>query len=188
MKLKKLFTKKGMAWSLGTLVGLYLILMGLVGPWYLKSKLVPELSEDFQLETSIEKLNFNPFTNKLTIENLSAKHADEELLGLGKLIVNVDLWPIIWEGGVFLDEVYLENPRAYIEVLEDKSLALLKLLPPPSEELEEASHEEESEFVMPLVEIVKLSISKGYLRFKDSSNPTPFTHEIKDINFDLPEF
>jgi hypothetical protein len=188
MKLKKLFTKKGMAWSLGTLVGLYLILMGLVGPWYLKSKLVPELSEDFQLETSIEKLNFNPFINKLTIENLSAKHADEELVGLGKLIVNVDLWQIIWEKGVFLDEVYLENPRAYIEILEDKSLALLKLLPPPSEELEEASHEEESEFVMPLVEIVKLSISKGYLRFKDSSNATPFTHEIKDINFDLPEF
>ena len=188
MKLKKLFTKKVLTWSFGTLVGLYLILAGLVGPWYLKSKLVPEFSKTFQLKTSIEKLSFNPFINKLTIEKLSAKHEGEELIGLGKLIVNVDLWQMVWEKGVFLDEVYLENPRAYVEILEDKTLALLKLLPPPSQEVEQVTDQEETEFVMPLVEILKLTITKGHFRLKDSSNATPFTQEIKDINFDLPQF
>ena len=187
-ELKKFFTKKCVAITTASLLALYVLTAAVIVPWYAKNRLLPELGKTYQLDVQVEDISFNPFSYKLTVENFEAIHKGEELLGFRKLVVNVEVFDILWNKGLFLEELRLENPRAFIEIGKDRSLSLLKLIPPTEGQVEELEQEEASPFEMPLVEVNQLAILQGHIRFQDLSNEKPYTEEIKDLSFELPHF
>ena len=187
-KFKSLFTIKKI--SLAALASLlfYSLTLGLIVPYYIKGTVIPEQLAKFQLEASVKELSYNPFRQRLTINNFTAKHAGSEYIGFDKIVVNINLTQIILGKGIIFDAFELDHPRLYLERGPKGEINFVKILPKSEATKEVTSNEEKTGFILPTIEFDHFAVNKGSIKFKDLTNTKPFEFALNDLSFVLPQF
>ena len=189
-KLKNFFTLKRSLIIFVIIFSLYSITVGLIVPWYAKSKLIPEQFAKFQLEASVEELSYNPYRQRLTMKNFSAKHQGTEYIGFKEFMININVTDIILGKGLIFDAFLLDNPRLYAERDKEGELNLIKIIPKDllQKKETEAPKESDEAFVLPTIEFNSFAVSNGSIAVKDLTNEKPFEWELNDLSFALPQF
>ena len=150
-------------------------------PMVLKDQLIKNLDENLTQKTSIEKIEFNPFTLKVKVHDF--KIADENnttTISFKKFLVDFALLKSIEKSSISFETVSLKD--AFINVIEEKdgNLNLVKLVK-PKQKIEEQKEETSSSpinFLVSKIELLNANISYT----KEDEN---YTLNLKDINYTL---
>ncbi|MRI35361.1 hypothetical protein EOPP23_20590 [Endozoicomonas sp. OPT23] len=116
---------------------------------------------------------FNPVTLKLDIQTLSlGARKGHPLFGFSNLTVDLS-WQSLREGKVILDFVDIDSPQVDIELLDDGSLNITKILKPVNKSVDqsdEASAESSSSDNPLGILIHTVSLDSGAINFTDYAN------------------
>ena len=173
--------EKGFYW-LCFFLAIYITIGFKLVPNVLKDQLVKNLDENLTLKTSIEKVDFNPFTLEAKIHNLVLKDKDnKEPISFSQLKINIALLRSILEAHISLQEVFLENTT--INVIEelDGSINLTKLLKETKEE-KPKKEEQKSDIKFLISKISLLNMNINYTKQKKDK---PYNLSIKNANYTL---
>tara|TARA_R110001606_G_scaffold74778_2_gene173233 strand:- start:7073 stop:9991 length:2919 start_codon:yes stop_codon:yes gene_type:complete len=168
------------------LIALYLLwvlLVFLVLPGWLRGKGETLLSERLGRTVTIERLALNPLTLSATVENFKIADADTgTLLGFKRLYVNTEFWASLfhwrpWIGRVELDGLDTRLRRAPDGTLnvEDVIARLGESEPPPEPPPDEAEQSKGP----PALTVAYLSLSNGEISVTDAVGEEP-------VNLKLP--
>ena len=149
-------------------------------PIILKEQLIKNLDENLTTKTSIDKVEFNPFTIsakisnfKLLDENNNSDISFKELNIDFALLRSIEKRHISFQN-LFLDELFLN-----IKEEKDGSYNLANLLKPSKEE---DKKEDSSSFDIKFL-ISKIDLKNADINFESLINEKPYKLNLKDINY-----
>lgn len=132
----------------------------------------------------LERIEFNPFTLKLTLFNLHLGEEGQQQLGFERLFLDLE-WSSLWRRELQIAD--LELVRLQTQVLFDKqgelNLSQLFNLPESSEEPVEETDKEPF-----ALSIGRLQLVEGSLRFADQRPAEPIDFLLDSLNFELLNF
>jgi hypothetical protein len=150
-------------------------------PIILKDQLIKNLDENLTTKTSIEKIEFNPFTIALKIHNfkLSDENNNSDI-SFKELDVDFALMRSIEKRHISFQNIFLDE--LYLNILENKdgTLNLTKLVKPTPEKTEESSSSFDIKFL-----ISKIDLNNADINFTSNIDEKPFTLTLKDIDYTI---
>lgn len=164
-----------------------IIIYGLVGfialPKILKPQIEKAINENITQESSIEKVEFNPFLLKFSIHKLKIFDKTETTISVDKLLVDFSIFKSIDELHVSFKDLELINP--YINIIEytDGTLNLQKLALNKTEKLEKTENNKEEKSDIKF-QIYRTILDNAKIKFtKLSKDKEPFTLNIDKLNY-----
>lgn len=131
----------------------------------------------------LERIEFNPFSLKLSLFDLHLGEADQPQLGFERLYVDLQ-WSSLWRRTLLIENI--EIVQLHTEVVFDKNgslnLAQLFDLPPAEQEPADASDDPFA------VRIGRLQLIEGSVRFADHRPAEPIDFVLDSLNFELQNF
>ena len=172
-------------WALVVLVS-YTLLGFLALPWIAREQ-APQLArEQLGVDLAIEKLRFNPYLFRLTVEGLSLEDPESgPMLAFQRLVVDFSLssaWRRAWTFG----ELTLEQPELRLHRGADgigNIQRMLARLPPP-----ETPAETESESSLPRLVLHDVSLVAGRLAVEDDAHPDDWSLALGPLSFAMQDF
>jgi hypothetical protein len=178
-------------WTAG-FIALWAVVAGLVLPPIIRHVTEQQLSAKLGSTCTLEKVRFNPFTLRLTAENLRIPLPDgEECFNLERFEVRVN--PAgIYRLAPVLSDLKLTSPHLEMQLHKDGTLSLADLAPVPQEASPDGTQQpqphksttEEQEWNLFGVMLTDLEISGGLLHFRDDIRETE--HTVADLGFYVP--
>lgn len=175
-------------WRLWALVALlsYTLLGFLALPWIMREQ-APKLARELLgVELAIEKIRFNPYLFRLTIEGLSLEDPESgPMLTFQRLVVDFSLssaWRRAWTFG----ELTLEAPRLRLQRGADgvgNFQRMLARLPPPEEPADTAP-----DGAPPRLVLHDVSLLEGQLAILDEAHPESWSLSLGPISFAMQDF
>ena len=152
-------------------------------PKYLQSKL-PELIEtETGRKTSLELVEFNPYSLELSLQGFSMQEKDlQTFVSFKELYTNVQVWSSIRHLTMVLQDLKLEEPFVRIESLKDGQYNFSDL---SSDETQQET--EKSDGIFPII-INNIDLINGKFVTIDLLKKEPVNKVINDINFSLDNF
>lgn len=132
----------------------------------------------------LERIEFNPFTLKLTLFSLRLGEEDQQQLGFERLFLDLE-WSSLWRRELQIAD--LELVRLQTQVLFDKQgeLNLSHLFNFPQSSEEQADEADAEPFAL---SIGRLQLIEGSLRFADQRPAEPIDFLLDSLNFELLNF
>lgn len=149
-------------------------------PIILKDQLIKNLDENLTAKTSIEKVEFNPFTISARISNF--KLVDENNnsdLSFKELNINFALLRSIEKRHISFQNLFLDELFLNIKEEKDGTYNLANLLKPSKEE---DKKEDSSSFDIKFL-ISKIDLKNADINFESLINEKPYNLKLKDINY-----
>ncbi|WP_158083113.1 DUF748 domain-containing protein [Methyloprofundus sedimenti] len=165
------------------LVLLYTLAGFVLLPKYMQSKL-PELIEtETGRKASLELVEFNPFSLKLSLQGFSMQEKDlQTFVSFKELFTNIQVWSSIRNLTLVLDILRLTEPFVRIESLKDGQYNFSDLLSGKEEQ-----ETEQSEGIFPII-INKIALINGQFARIDALKSEPVNKIIHNINLQLDDF
>ena len=169
-----------------------LLLYAFVGfvlpPFLLKSQVVKILDENLQTKSSIGSLFFNPFSFRLTLDDVALKNKknNKDIISFSQLRLNLDPTSLI-VGVIDIDEFLLQHPYVHLIRERDRTLNLAHLLKTSKQKPKKSP--KKSQTSLPKIHIGSFAIEDGMFEFDDRSlvsayhtKFSPITFRLKDID------
>ena len=165
---------------------LYAILGIVVLPLILKPQLIEIVQQETNAKLSIEKLSFNPFFFKLSLEKTQLSSLnDKSLVSFKSLLIDVDVYSLFM-GALHVKDIVLERPEISVVYKKDKTFNLLDILKPTKDEHSTDSSADTNKTIsMPRVIIDNIQIINGGVAYKDFTREQEFNFSFHDIGFKL---
>jgi uncharacterized protein involved in outer membrane biogenesis len=152
-------------------------------PRIVRGNLTDFARENYQREVKVGDIRFNPFTLVLEIRDLSLPDSDAaQMLGFKRLMLDFDV-SSVWKVGASFAAVELDEPFVRVLLRNDGTLNLADL-----GKLKEPAEPAPPDAEPPRVFIDRLSVGLGRVAFEDHARATPFSKELRPINFELRDF
>lgn len=139
---------------------------------------MPEyVAEKLQRELLIEQIQFNPFTLKLNVNNISLKERNQAAIAsLSALFVDIDLNQLL-NKTINIPTIRLNDPR--FELIKDKSgsLNIDRLIKSFPQDKNSETQESTINFIFESTQIIQ-----GSVLIVDNSQETPVESTVKDIS------
>ncbi|QYJ99055.1 DUF748 domain-containing protein [Shewanella alkalitolerans] len=107
---------------IGISITLYLtwtLLLGLLLPYLLTQQIPKQLSNQIQRPVSLTQVKINPFTLEVELTDFAIKEKDDQpFVGFKRLGLNIQFWDSLFQQGLSLTDITLENPHAEVKRLE----------------------------------------------------------------------
>ncbi len=175
-------------WAL-FLVSLYSIIGFLVLPGVIKDNIFEQVEQNLGWQTSIEKVELNPFALTLTIHNLQIQNEQQEtVVSFNRFHNNIELRSII-EGAVTFANVELDTPFIKLSIEKNGKTNFHNAIEHASAgKAEEITPEaaDESELIKLLFD--GIHVKDGTIDIADNSLSQPIEHQLKPISFNLKNF
>lgn len=153
-------------------------------PYVLKDQLVKNLDDNLTLKTTIEKVEFNPFTLEAKIHNLALNNKDsEKVISFSQFKLNIALLRSILEAHVSLDNVLLQNTVVNVEEDINGIINLTKIVKEKETEKKEEIKDESSSDIKFLISKIKLENLN--VNYKKITKDKPYELTIKNANYTL---
>ncbi|QYJ95246.1 DUF748 domain-containing protein [Shewanella spartinae] len=109
---------------IGISITLYLtwtLLLGLLLPYLLTLQIPKQLSNQIQRPVSLTQVKINPFTLEVELTDFAIKEKnDQPFVGFKRLGLNIQFWDSLFQQGLSLTDITLENPHAEVKRLDSK--------------------------------------------------------------------
>ena len=154
-------------------------------PNVIQEQLVKNLDENLTLKTSVEKVEFNPFTLEAKIHNLAlADEKGNKTISFSQFKLNIALLRSILEAHISLQEVLLQDATVNIEESLDGTINLTKIVKVKEEKKEEAvKKDEEASDIKFLVS--KISLLNMNINYTKQRKDKPYNLSINNANYIL---
>ncbi|MCG9755077.1 DUF748 domain-containing protein [Shewanella insulae] len=94
--------------------------MGLLLPYLLTQQLPKQLSNQLQRPVSLAQVKINPFTLEVELTDFAIKEKDDQaFVGFKRLGLNIQFWDSLFQQGLSLTDITLENPHAKVKRLKN---------------------------------------------------------------------
>ena len=170
-------------WWICFVLAIYTTIGFKVVPDIIKDQLVKNLDENLTLKTTIEKVEFNPFSLNTKIHNFKLGDEKETVISFEMLNANIAFLRSIFELHASIEEVQLK--KLFVNVVQEKdgSINLSKLLKPSDTKIEEKSKDTSSSDIKFLVS--KILLQNTNINFTKKNENKPYKLAIKDLNYSL---
>ncbi|MGM7319578.1 DUF748 domain-containing protein [Idiomarina sp. ST10R2A5] len=173
LKTKWVSPRRVRFWLL-VLVILYTLLGFFALPWIIQYVAVNTAKEDFDRELRIESVQTNPYTLTLQINDLELDDVDErQLLGWERLFVDLT-WASITNQAWTFETIHLEQPIIQEERFTSGETRFSRL----ASENTGTEPKENEPAQLPALEIRKLNVERGVLRFADNLKNDEKTEQV----------
>jgi uncharacterized protein involved in outer membrane biogenesis len=175
-------------WRLWALVAVlaYTLLGFLFLPWLARNQAPKLAQEQLGVDLAIEKVRFNPYLFKLTVEGLSLVDPESgPMLEFRRLVADLSLssaWRRAWTFG----ELTLEQPTLRLHRGADgigSIQRMLDRLPPP-----ETPAEPEPDGAPPRLVLHNVSLVEGRLAVEDEAHPEAWSIALGPLSFTMQDF
>ena len=175
-------------WRLWAVVAVlaYTLIGFLFLPWLARNQAPKLAQEHLGVDLAIEKVRFNPYLFKLTVEGLSlADPASGPMLDFNRLVVDFSLssaWRRAWTFG----ELTLEQPALRLHRGADGNgniQRMLERLPPA-----ETPDEPEPDGAPPRLVLHNVSLVEGRLAIEDEAHPENWSLALGPLSFAMQDF
>ena len=163
-----------------------LIIYGIIGfialPKILKPQIEKVINENITEQSSLEKIEFNPFLLKLSIHNFKIFNEKETTISVEKLLIDFSLFKSIDEQHISFKDLELVNP--YINIIEnnDGSINLQKLAKEKNNDTLKKEEDTSSSDIK--FQVYKTILDNAKIKFtKLSKDNEPFTLNIDKLNY-----
>ena len=172
-------------WALAAVL-CYTLIGFLFLPWLARNQ-APQLAQErLGVDLAIEKVRFNPYLFKLTVEGLSLEDPESgPMLDFNRLVVDFSLssaWRRAWTFG----ELTLEQPSLRLHRGADgigNVQRVLDRLPPP-----ETPDEPEPDGALPRLVLHNVSLIEGRLAIDDEAHPEGWSVALGPLSFAMEDF
>lgn len=155
-------------------------------PWLARDQAPKLAQEQLGVDLAIEKIRFNPYLFRITVEGLSLEDpASGPMLAFRRLVVDFSLssaWRRAWTFG----ELTLEQPALRLHRGADgigNVQRMLDRLPPP-----ETPAEPEPDGAPPRLVLHDVSLVEGRLAIEDEAHPENWSLALGPLSFDMQDF
>ncbi|MFM2476522.1 DUF748 domain-containing protein [Celerinatantimonas sp. MCCC 1A17872] len=153
-----------------TLYVLYLILVGLVAPYVIQSKLPTSLKTMLGRKVTVEKVSINPFLLRARVDNLNIAKADnsKQLFALKRLEVEINFWQSLFTFTPTLSHISIDSPDVMFSRHKDGSLSFQDILAQFAQSASQKQPEAKADNAqMVALRIGQISLLNGQLAFSD---------------------
>lgn len=172
---------------------IYALLLGLLVPYLVKSIAPEKVSELIGRPVLLEDVSINPFTLKFEIKGFEIQSQEQQdFVGIGRLTLQVNLWKSIFNGGINVQTIEVDQAFANIEKLNDNQFNFsdipehMAAQATPTEQPEPTIEDNNGESELPLIQIANIGITNTEFYFKDQ--PTGAELKYPAINIVLSQF
>ena len=154
-----------------------------VVPAVLKEQLIKNLDENLTTKTTIEKIEFNPFTLNAKIYKFKLTNEDNSSdIYLDKLAIDFSLLKSIEKRHISFKNITLDG--IYLNIIEEKdgTFNLSKIVKPREDKPKEETKTENSDIKFL---ISKIDLLNTNINFTTLVKNEPFTINLKDINYTI---
>ncbi|WP_258406967.1 DUF748 domain-containing protein [Shewanella rhizosphaerae] len=148
--------------------------MGLLLPYLLTQQIPKQLSNQIQRPVSLTQVKINPFTLEIELTDFAIKEKDDQpFVGFKRLGLNIQFWDSLFQQGLSLTDITLENPHAEVKRLDSKEALrfnfsdILETLAKNSEAQPESEPEPEGAKTIPHFILKNLAIVDANLHLLD---------------------
>jgi Domain of Unknown Function (DUF748) len=161
------------------LVGLYALVGFFVAPRYAASALKDYTHSTLKRESSVGRIDLNPFTLDAKIRDFSLADRDgKPMLGFGRLHVRFGLWASLIRHGYVISVVELDSLKATAIRRADGTVNLLEAIPPT----------EHDGSPLPRVFVDSLDVRDAEFGLRDHKRSQPLDVLFKPVSFSLKDF
>ena len=163
------------------LPALYTLSGFVILPWWTQNQLPDLLKEKVNLNISIGKVLFNPFTFELHVNSFALKnHAEEKVASVEHLYINYEP-SFLFKKEFFVKSLLIDKPFVDLKIDSNGALNLLALFPSSTPKAETNATAED---VLPLPFCIEhLEIQNGETLFADERGREPFKIAIGPIHY-----
>lgn len=160
-------------------LGLYALLGFWVAPVLALRITNDKLAELATVPARLEQIRFNPFTFEAQLLGLRFGEVGAEQVGFQRLAANLQV-DSLWRRQVHLASLELVQPKVQVLIAADGTLNLAGLFKPSNAPEQPAYTQDDTPFP---VTIDTLTLSQGYVHFRDSRSKAPveFTYDAMDF-------
>ena len=150
-------------------------------PSVIQDQLVKNLDENLTLKTTVEKVEFNPFTFEAKIHNLTLlDDKNNKTISFSQFKLNIALLRSILETHVSLEEVLLQDTTINVEESLDGTINLSKILKSKEEEPVKDEESSDIKFLVSKISLVNMNIN--YTKQRENK---PYKLSINNANYTL---
>lgn len=173
-------------WTLGVLlalVGIYALAGFVWAPGFVRQTLVKQLDRNLGVTPGVGAIKVNPFLVSVEIDDFSIPDAQTHaLLGFKRLYVEMGVLRSLLHGSPVFSDIEIDDPYTHVRVSPAGALNFAALQPrQPTAPVAPGAP-------LPKLIVAQLKVANGVASYEDDSRPTPFTVELKPIEFELHEF
>lgn len=170
------------------LVLAYTLLGFLFLPWLARDQAPKLAREQLGVELAIDKLRFNPYLLRLTVEGFSLDDPESgPMLAFRRLVVDFSL-SSAWRRAWTFRELTLEQPEFRLHRGADgigNVQRVLERLPPPAEP---TAPEPAEDGAPPRIVLHKVSLAEGQLAIEDEAHPEDWSLALGPFSFTMQDF
>jgi len=191
--LKKLFSRqfyRSFVFWLLSLLALYSVLGFIVLPKVIHNTISDQVSTHLGWNTTIKKVEFNPFLMTLTINQLAISEDDKESISFSRFHADFELRSIT-EGAFTFKNIALVDPSFHLSIDADGNNNIQQALaahPQPEESVAPDAEQDDSPSVIPKLLFDNISVENGALSANDLSQGDLIQHQLNPISFTLQDF
>ncbi|QYJ88603.1 DUF748 domain-containing protein [Shewanella halotolerans] len=177
---------------IGISITLYLtwtLLLGLLLPYLLTQQIPKQLSNQIQRPVSLTQVKINPFTLEVELTDFAIKEKDDQpFVGFKRLGLNIQFWDSLFQQGLSLTDITLENPHAEVKRLDSEEALrfnfsdILETLAKNSEAQPETEPEPEGAKTIPHFILKNLAIVDANLHLLDEITQGEVSYPKVNLN------
>ncbi|WP_166738824.1 DUF748 domain-containing protein [Psychromonas algarum] len=171
------------------LISLYSAVGFLLAPYLIKKTLVEQVEANLGWQANVEKVQVNPYTFTLNIEQLSIVDENKnEVIGFSRLYTDFTLRSA-FEFAFTFEKIELVDPRFELTINKDGSTNIQQALAAHVTTAPEIKPEEDNldSAIVPLL-IDNIIVENGGISVTNHQPATAIVHEVKPITFNLQNF
>lgn len=161
------------------LVGVYALVGFVVVPRYAASALRDYTHSTLKRESTLGRINLNPFTLDAEVKDFSLADRDgRAMLGFGRLHVRLGLWASLLRRGYVVSVVELDGLKATAIRRADGTINLLEAIPPTKSD----------DSPLPRVFVDSVDVHDAEFSVRDQKRSQPLDLVFKPVSFSLKDF
>ncbi len=160
------------------LLAIYFIVGHFYAPTLIKQQIISQLADQFDMQTEVESVSFNPFNFNTNINGLNITDVNQENWFYSQQVgINFDPTKLLWSEWKFSD-LKITQPKISIHT-NDEGQVLIPALP----DFPEVNNNQEINF-----SIEHIEMTQGNIDYQADNIKNDFKLNIKDIDFNLDNF
>ena len=154
-------------------------------PWLTIIKTPPLLKEQFNLNVHIEKVEFNPFTFELKVNNLSLQDEEQKkVIGFKHIYVNYEP-SFLFKKEIFIQSFLIDTPSIDLKMDSNGSLNLMRIVDaiPTTKDVNTTASDKSD---IPLSFLIgQIDIKNGDILFQHEKTKEPFSVHLGPLSYTI---